>query len=125
MTGSVNTNVLDSGLSYATTNGTRIDITSTEATTYAQATTTYTLGNKTSVSTGSPATRSPSGRKVTVAAVSGGSVTGSGTAAYWALTDNSAILVATGALSASQAVTSGNTFSLAAFDVGIPAVGGS
>ena len=125
MTGSVNTNVLDSGLSYATTNGTRIDITSTEATTYAQATTTYTLGNKTSVSTGSPATRSPSGRKVTVAAVSGGSVTGSGTAAYWALTDNSAILVATGALSASQAVTSGNTFSLAAFDIGIPAVGGS
>ena len=125
MAGFVNTNVLDSGLSYAQTNGTRIDITSTEATTYAQATSTYTLGNKTSVSTGAPATRSPSGRKVTVASVSGGSVTGSGTAAFWALTDNSAILVATGALSASQGVTSGNTFSLAAFDIGIPAVGGS
>jgi hypothetical protein len=123
--GFVNTNVLDSGLSYATTNGTRIDITSTEATTYAQATSTYTLGNKTSISTGAAATRSPSGRKVTVAAVSGGSVTNTGTAAYWALTDNSAILVATGALSSSQAVTSGNTFSLAAFDIGIPQVGGS
>jgi hypothetical protein len=125
MVGFVNTSVLDSGLSYATTNGTRIDITSTEATTYAQATTTYTLGNKTSVTTGSPASRSPSGRKVTVASLTGGSVTGTGTAAYWALTDNSAILVATGGLSASQAVTSGNTFSLAAFDIGIPAVGGS
>lgn len=123
--GFVNTNVLDSGLSYATTNGTRIDITSSEATTYAQATSTYTLGNKTSVSTGSPASRSPSGRKVTVGAITGGSVTGTGTAAYWALTDGSSILVATGALSASQAVTSGNTFSLAAFDIGIPAVGGA
>ena len=125
MAGFVSTDVLDSGLSYATTNGTRVDITTTEATTYAQATSTYTLGNKTSVTTGSPGSRSPSGRKVTVGAISGGSVTGTGTAAFWALTDGSSILVATGALSASQAVTSGNTFSLAAFDIGIPAVGGS
>jgi hypothetical protein len=125
MTGFVSTSVLDSGLSYATTNGTRVDITSTEATTYAQATTTYTLGNKTSATTGSPATRSPSGRKVTVASITGGTVTADGTAAYWALTDGATLLVATGGLSAGQAVTSGNTFSLAAFDIGIPAVGGS
>ena len=125
MAGYVNPNVLDNGLSYITTNGTRIDITSTEATTYTQATSTYTLGNKTAVSTGSPATRSPSGRKVTVGSVAGGSVTGSGTAAYWAVTDGSSVLVATGALASSLAVTSGNTFSLAAFDIGIPAVGGS
>ena len=125
MAGFMNLNMLDSGLSYATTYGTRIDITSTEATTYTQATSTYTLGNKTGGSTGSPATRSPSGRKVTVASVSGGSVTGTGTAAYWALTDNASILVATGALASSQSVTSGNTFSLAAFDLGIPQVGGS
>jgi hypothetical protein len=121
----MNTSIFDSGLSYATTNGTRVDITSSEATSYAQATSTYTLGNKTSASTGSPAARSPGGRKVTVAAITGGSVTGNGTAAYWALTDNASILVATGSLSASQAVTSGNTFSLAAFDLGIPQVGGS
>jgi hypothetical protein len=125
MAGFVNTSVLDDGLSYATTNGTRIDITTTEATSYAEATSTYTLGNKTGVTTGSPGARSPSGRKVTVASLTGGSVTGTDTAAYWALTDDSSILVATGALAAPQGVTSGNTFSLAAFDIGIPAVGGS
>ena len=123
MTGFVNLNVLDSGLSWLTTNGTRLDITKTEATTYEQATSTYTLGYK-PTTTGSPTTRS-SGRKVVVAAISGASVTGSDTAAYWALTNGSDTLCATGSLSAPQAVTTGNTFSLAAFDIGIPQVGGS
>lgn len=123
--GFVNTSVLDSGLSWAQTNGTRLDITTTEATTYAQATSTLTLGNKTGVSVGAPANGSPSGRKVTVPSISGGSVTGTGTAAFWALTDNSATLVATGSLASSQAVTNGNTFSLSAFDIRIPSVGGS
>ena len=121
----LNTIAMDSGLSYLTTNGTRVDICSTEPTTYTQATTTYTLGYGTTT-TGSPATRSPSGRKVTVAAISGASVTGTNTAAYWALSyPSGTALLATGNLSASQSVTSGNTFSLAAFDIGIPAVGGS
>ena len=123
--GFVNTNVLDSGVSWAQTNGTRVDITSTEATTYAQATSTLTLGNKTGVSVGSPVNGSPSGRKVTVPSLSSGSVTGTGTAAFWALTDNSAALVATGPLASAQAVSNGNTFSLSAFDIRIPAVGGS
>lgn len=122
--GYLNTTCMDSGLVTLTNNATRVDITSTEATTYAQATSTYTLGYKTTT-VGSPGARSPGGRKVTVAALSGASVTGNGTAAYWALTDNSATLYATGSLSGSQAVTSGNTFSLTAFDIGIPAVGGS
>ena len=81
---------------------------------------TYTLGNQTTPTIGSPASRSPNGRKVTVSAVStGGSVTATGTAAYWAIVDG-ATLWATGPLSASQAVTSGNTFTLTAFDIGIP-----
>ena len=53
--------------------------------------------------------------------ITGGSVTGSGTAAYWAITDAASVLVATGALSSSQAVTSGNTFSLASFTIRIAA----
>lgn len=113
--------VLDAALSKLDTEANRLDITSTEATTYTEATSTYTLGNKTSLSVGSAADRSPNGRKVTVAAITDGSVTGTGTAAYWAIVDTgNSRLLATGALSASQSVTSGNTFTLAAFDIGIP-----
>lgn len=114
--------VLDNGLTKLNTEANRLDICSTEPTTYTQATSTYTLGNNTSLSVGAPAARSPNGRKVTVAAISsGGSVTGTGTAAYWSIVDTVNIrLLATGALGASQGVTSGNTFTLAAFDIGIP-----
>jgi hypothetical protein len=117
----MNDRVLDNGLTVLDTEANRLDICSTEPTTYTQATSTYTLGNKTSLSIGAPAARTPSGRKVTVASFTDGSVSGTGTAAYWAVVDTSnSRLLAAGALSASQAVTSGNTFSLAAFDIGIP-----
>lgn len=118
----LNDYVLDAALAKLDTEGDRLDITTTEATTYTQATVTYTLGNKTSLDIGSPVDRSPNGRKVTVAAISsGGTVTASGTANYWAIVDVSeSRLLATGALSAPQVVTSGNTFTLSAFDVGIP-----
>jgi hypothetical protein len=113
--------VLDNGLTILDTEATRVDITSQEATTYAQATSTYTLGNQTSISISAPADRSGGGRKVTMSASSGGSVTGTGTATHYAIVDtgNSRLLV-TGSLTASQAVTSGNTFSLEALEVGIP-----
>jgi hypothetical protein len=110
--------VKDSGLSYADTNGTRIDITSQVATSYAQATSTYTLGNKTGLNTSAPAdAASGTGREVTVPAITDGSVTGTGTATHWALTDGSSVLIATGPLSASQGVTSGNTFTLDAIKI--------
>ena len=116
----LNNNVLDSGLSWLQTNGTRLDICSSEPTTYAEATTTYTLGNKTSLSIGSPEARSPNGRKVAVPAITDGSVTGTGTAAYYGITNGSNTLVAAGALDTSQGVTDGNTFTLTTFDIGIP-----
>lgn len=117
----INDYVLDLALAYLDTSGNRLDICSQEPTTYAAATSTYTLGNKTSLSIGSPADRSPNGRKVTVAAISDGTVSGSGTVTHWAISDTSGSrLIATGSLSASQAVTNGNTFTLAAFDIGIP-----
>ena len=115
-------NALDSGLSYFTSNGTRIDICSQEPSTYTEATSTYTLGNKTSASVGSPTNGDTSGRKVVIAAVTDGSVTGTGTATHWALSKPTATteLLATQTLTSSQAVTSGNTFSLAAIDIEYP-----
>jgi hypothetical protein len=117
----LNDRVLDNGLTVLDTEANRLDICSAEPTSYTEATSTYTVGNKTSISIGAPEARSPSGRKVVVEAITGGSVTGTGTAAYWAITDtsNSRLLVA-GSLASSQGVTSGNTFSLATFDIGIP-----
>lgn len=115
----INDEVFDQGLDYADTNGTRIDICSQEPTTYAEATSTYTLGNKTGLNTGATEAGAVDGRKVTVPAITDGSVTSTGTTTHWALTDGSSILVATGALSASQAVTSGNTFTLDAISLTI------
>ena len=112
--------VFDSGLSTLTNSGTRIDICTTEPTSYAEATSTYTLGNAT-VSIGAPADRTGGGREVTAAAISDGSVTGTGTATHYAIVDTAnSRLLATGSLNASQSVTSGNTFSLGSFTIGIP-----
>lgn len=113
--------VFDNGLTVLDTEANRLDICSTAPTTYTEAITTYSLGNKTSLSVGAPADRTGGGREVTVAAFTDGSVTGTGTAAYYALVDTTnSRLLAQGSLSSSQAVTSGNTFSISAFKIGIP-----
>lgn len=113
--------ILDLGLNVLSTEANRLDICSSEPADFTAATTTASLGNKTSLSVGSPAARTPDGRKVTVALISDGVVDGTGTAAFYAITDTANNrLLATGSLSASQAVTSGNTFTLDAFDIGIP-----
>jgi len=110
--------VFDDGLSELSTGGTRLDITSQEATTYTSAVSTHTLGNAT-VNTGSPVAGATDGRRAIVPAITSGSVTATGTASHWALTDGASVLYATGALSASQAVTNGNTFSLDAVSITI------
>jgi hypothetical protein len=117
----INDEVFDSGLDYADTNGTRIDICSQEPTNYSQATTagTYSLGNKTGLNTGVTQDGASDGRRVIVPAITDGSVTNTDTATHWALTDGSSVLIATGALSSSQAVTSGNTFTLDAISITI------
>jgi hypothetical protein len=113
--------VYDQGLDYADTNGTRIDICSSEPTTYSQATSngSNSLGNKTGLNTGATAAGGTDGRKVTVPAITDGTVTTTATATHWALTDGSSLLIATGALSSGQAVTSGNTFTLDAITITI------
>ena len=78
----------------------------------------YSLGNKASIALGAAGAGTPSGRKTTVPAITDGTVTGNGTATHWALIDAGAtVLVATGQLNASQVVSSGNVFTLAAFDI--------
>lgn len=118
---SLNDRVFDNGLTVLDTEANKITITSQEATTYTEGNATYALGNSTSISISAPADRTGGGRKVTVSAVSNGTVTGTGTATHYAILDTvNSRLLATGSLTASQAVTSGNTFTLSSFDIGIP-----
>ena len=111
--------VFDNGLSVLTANGTRIDICSTEPTSYTEATSTYTLGNDT-ITIGSPADRTGGGREVTVSEVTNANITSTGTAGFYAITNGTDTLYATGNLNTVQTVTSGNTFSLGSFTIGIP-----
>lgn len=118
--------VLDNGLTVLATAANRLDICKTLPTTYAEATSTYTVGNKLNPSVGAPAAASPNGRKVTVAQITDGTVTATSTGAtddaeFWALTDTTnSRLLAAGSLAAAQLVTSGNVFTLASFDIRIP-----
>ena len=121
----LNDSVLDGGLAILDTLADRIDICSQEPATYTEATSTYTLGFKdhgaAGTAFGSPVDGDTSGRKVVSTAVTDGSVTGTGTASHWAVSDvTGTALLAASTLSASQAVTSGNSFSLPAFDIELP-----
>ena len=80
------------------------------------------LGNKATPTVAEPGDRTGGGREITISAITDGSVTATGTATHWAIVKDSATatLLATGALSASQGVTSGNTFTLTEFEIGVP-----
>jgi hypothetical protein len=117
----LNDRVFDNGLSVLDTEANAIHITSQEATDYTDATSTSTLGNSTTLSITAPADRTGGGREVTVEAVVDGTVTGTGTATHYAIVDTiNSRLLATGSLTASQGVTTGNSFTLASFTIGIP-----
>ena len=113
--------VFDNGLTVLDTEANKILITSQEATDYTDANTTSALGNSTSLSVAAPSDRTGGGREVVVAAISDGSVTTTGTATHYAIVDTvNSRLLATGSLTTSQSVASGNTFSLGSFTIGIP-----
>lgn len=116
--------VLDLGLNVLDTEADKILITSQDPTTYTEANSTYALGNKAFAAggaVGAPAAGTPNGRKVSTTAITDGAVTATGTAAKWAIVDTAnSRLLANGSLSATQAVTSGNTFQMAAADIRIP-----
>ena len=111
--------VIDNGLASLKSAARYVWIDTTEPTTYAEASSTYAKGSKDLTAGGvfpGAIAAGSNGRKLTTAAISDGAVSGDGTVAFWAITDGSALL-ANGGLSAGQAVTTGNTFSLAAFDI--------
>ncbi len=119
--------VLDAALNYIATNGGRLDICSTQPTTYAEATSTYSLGNVTLTTGAGGASYSAiadgttSGRKITVAAVSGISVTATGSAQHVAISKTTATteLLYVTTLASAQSVTSGNTANVAAWTIEI------
>lgn len=114
--------VLDLGLTVLDAEATHLYICSSEPTSYAAAVTAK-LGTQALAAggIGAPAARSPDGRKVTVAAITAGSVTATGTGSHYAIVDETnSRLLATNSVTASQVLTAGNTFSTAAFDIGIP-----
>ncbi len=118
---SISDRVLDNGLSTLSSEANAVHITSAEATTFTEATNTYTLGSASGITISSPADRTGGGRSVTLSAISGASVTGTGSATTYAIVDTvNSRLLATGALTAAQSVATGNTFSLQALSVGIP-----
>lgn len=113
--------VLDSGLSYLTTNGNRVDICSQEPATYTEATSTYTLANKAGATVGSPVNGDVSGRKVTIAAITDATATGTGIGSHWALSYTTGTeLLAANNVASSQSITSGNTVTLTATDIELP-----
>jgi len=88
-------------------------------TTVTEANTTYKLGTKANVTISSPADGTGV-REVTVSAITDGVVDATGTATHFAIVNGAAsVLIATGTLTASAAVTSGNTFTLAAIDISL------
>lgn len=121
----VNDLVMDTGLTSMEAAVDRIDVCTQEPTTYTEATSTYTKGFKdhgaAGTAFGAVGDRSPTGRKISSTAVTDGAISGAGTVTHWAVSDvTNSRLWATGALSASQVVASGNTFAIASFDIGMP-----
>lgn len=116
----INDYVLDNGLTVLGSDVTALVVCSAMPTTYAEANATYKLGAKASPTVSAPADAT-SGRKVTVSAITDGSVSATGAATHFALIDatNSRLLVAQ-ALASQQAVTNGNTFTLGSIEVTFP-----
>lgn len=110
--------ILDALTSIAGQTARRVDICYTsEPTNYTEATSTKSCGNKTGLAMTAISNGAVDGRRVQTPAITDGNVTASQTAGWWAITDASAVLHAAGALSSSQAVTSGNTFTLDAISI--------
>lgn len=116
----VHDDVLDGALNILKNNVTREVLCSQEPTTYTEANATYMLANVTLASGDfTNANGDTSGRKTTVAAKTGITVTNSGTSTHAALLDvtNSKLLYVT--THTSQALTSGNTVNIGSWKVEI------
>ena len=120
MTTYLSPNVRDQGLDYLVAHGSRLDILSQAPLSYADIAT-YSLGNYTSVSYTGPVTVSGDSRKVTVdAQAAGGSITATGLASYYCISDGVSELLVVNALNANVGVANPGTFSSTAIDITLP-----
>jgi len=113
----MNDEVFDQGLDWAIANGTRLDIVTTDPGGTFATVTANSVGNETVTLSATADAATGTGRRTTVPAVTAGTVTATDTATHWAITNGTDTVVASGALSASQAVTLGNPWTLSAFDL--------
>lgn len=119
MTTYVNPLVYDNGLLLLTQSAARLAVIPAGSVT-AYADVVAAILGVTAVTVGAPAT-SGNGRKVTTAAIVGGTITAAGTAARWALLDDadSRVLVVGNLISAKPVIV-GNSYSLPTFDIVMP-----
>lgn len=125
MVGKLEDVILDGGLTLLDTAATHIVICANEPTALSLATVgaANVLGYKSfgaGAAFGSPAAGTPTGRKVSSTNITDGTIVTTGTASWWAAINGTTALHAHNGLSAAQAVTAGNSFSLAPFDITIP-----
>jgi hypothetical protein len=109
----------DAALNYLDTNVTQLFITSALCATYAEASNTYKLGVKASPSVSAATDDGTTGRKITISAITDGTVSASGDATHVALCSADTLLAAY-PLNALVAVTSGSTFTLTEHDINLP-----
>lgn len=109
----------DAALNYLDTNVTQLFITSALCANYTEASSTYKLGVKASPTISTAADDGTAGRKITISAITDGSVTDSDTATHIALCSDDTLLAAY-PLNASVSVTNGATFTLTEHDVNLP-----
>lgn len=125
MAATLHNNVYDYGLTTtfvteSTYGNIDLHLCSAAPTTYAEATSTYTLGSEATITISGPSDGDTSGRKVTIPAVVNASVTADGTATHIAVVNtDTSILVAVIPLDSSEAVLNGGLWSSNAVDIEI------
>lgn len=114
----LNDNVYDSGLAWATANGSRIDLCTTDPVGVYATVTANTAANA-AVTVGAAQNGDIDGRKVVVPAITDGNITATATATHWALTNGTDTVVASGVLSGSVSLTTGNFVTLNAINIAL------
>ena len=116
--------VLDNGLNLLHNTATSIYLCISEPPTYNDAVNTLALGNRNfgaGATCSAPDDALPNGRVVTSPQISDGQIINTGNATGWAIVDNvNQVLLASGVLSSSMSLHTGNTFSLSPFSITFP-----
>ena len=113
-------NVMDSGLSWIKANSNALCVCSSQPTSYAEATSTYKLGQASDASIcGSPQDWATSGREVAIAAKSSITMSGGSSAQHIALVSTASSVLAYVTTIASQTVSASDKMNVATWDIRI------